>query len=97
MPKDKKPLDLKRANIHSSGQGPKHRGGFILKDGNKVVGRADHSTSNDKSIQGSAQDIINQARKLGRRVRLKGGLVIDPADEDDDDEHAELIKGQVKK
>lgn len=92
----KKPLDLKKANIHRP-TGPKHRGRFELRDGKRVVGRSDHSTSSDNSINGSANDIVKQARRLGRTIRLRPGLVIDPSDEDDDEEHGIIIGWWRKK
>lgn len=93
----KKPLDLKKATVIRP-TGPRNRGRFVLKDGDKTVGHANHSTINDKSIQGSAQRIVNQARNMGRKIRLRGGMIVDPSDEDDDDgELSELIRWWSKK
>lgn len=93
--KDPPPLNLKRANIIQP-TGPRRRGRFELRDErNQVVGSSDHSTSSDASIQGSAQNIVEQARGLKRRIRLKSGEIIDP-EEDDDGESVDTIAPRRK-
>lgn len=84
MKRKKPPLELKRANIYGDKSSD---ASFDLVDPGtgRRVAREKHRRASDDSIDDSARKIIGHARSLKRSIRTKGGFVIRPVDEDDEE------------